>query len=165
MRWISKTEVAPIPEGTVPDTIRGGGRLRSPLPEMEGRFRAKNLADSVSFAWEGILYAVRTQRNFRIHLLLATLALACAAGLQIAVLEWAMLWACIGLVLFAELSNSALELFVDILTQGHYDPRAKAIKDMAAGAVFVTALSALACGICIFVPYIGRWVGLTQAVL
>jgi diacylglycerol kinase (ATP) len=117
-------------------------------------FRSPNLIASLSFAFEGLAYAAQTQRNFRIHLVLGALALSMAFMFQVSLIEWAMLWGIIGIVLFAELINTALEIFVDLLTDGHYDERAKQIKDMAAGAVLITALSALACGVCIFIPHL-----------
>lgn len=142
--------------------VQQGGKLApSPTKDLRAGFMARNFLISLSFAWEGLVYVASTQRNFRIHLVMASLALVMAAVFQITVVEWALLWGVIGIVLFAELMNTVVELFVDMVTQGRYDIRAKAIKDMAAGAVFVTALSALACGVCIFLP---RIVGLFQGV-
>lgn len=136
------------------ETLLQGGRFVVKSGDLRAGFKSKNLLYSLAFAFEGLMYATKTQRNFRIHLCMAVVALTLAVVLQISVMEWALLWAMIGVVLFAELVNTALELFVDMLTEGRYDLRAKAIKDMAAGAVFVTAISALACGVCIFVPHL-----------
>lgn len=122
--------------------------------DLRAGFKAKNFLESLSYAFGGLVYATRTQRNFRTHLCLAALSLGLASFLQISLFEWALLWGMIGLVLFAELVNTIIELVVDMFTAGEYDARAKMIKDMAAGAVFVTALTAISCGVCIFVPHL-----------
>jgi diacylglycerol kinase (ATP) len=130
----------------------------SKLGSFRVGFKSENLLASFSYAWEGILYAARTQRNFRIHLALGAFALTLSSVLQISLVEWTIIWGCIGIVLFAELMNTAIELLVDMLTEGRFDLRAKAIKDTAAGAVFVTAIAALACGVCVFVPHVAKLV-------
>jgi diacylglycerol kinase (ATP) len=131
-----------------------GGRFVLNSIALSSRFKSKNLLCSFSFAFEGLAYAFKTQRNFRIHLVLAAIALTTASFLAFSILEWAILWGLIGVVLFAELMNTALELCVDLLTQGRYDERAKAIKDISAGAVLITALTAAICGVSIFIPHL-----------
>ncbi len=59
----------------------------------------------------------------------------------------------IGAVLGMELINTALEHMVDLVVQT-YDERAKIIKDVAAGAVFMFALTAAVVGCMIFLPRI-----------
>src|SRR5262249_49085713 len=96
----------------------------------------------------------QTQRNFRIHLFICAFVAAAAFWLHVSPFEWALLLGMMGLVLFAELTNTAIELFVDMLTEGRFDTRAKAIKDMAAGAVLITALCAVGVGISVFIPHL-----------
>ena len=124
------------------------------LPADSNRFRASSVLNSMSFAFEGLVYAAKTQRNFRIHLCMALVAISMATVLHLAILEWALLWGAIGIVLFAELVNTSIELLVDLVTNGRYDLRAKAVKDVAAGAVLVTAMAATICGVCIFAPHL-----------
>lgn len=119
-----------------------------PIPHM----RAKHIFHSFYFALQGINYALKTQRNFKIHLGMATAAILMSFWLKIALAEWVAIIALIGLVLFAELMNTAMELCVDWLSQGKYIKAVRHIKDVAAGAVFITAFSALICGIIIFLP-------------
>lgn len=141
----------PVNEGPA---ILSGAPFVSRVGDLRAGFKAHSLFASLGYAWEGLTYATRTQRNFRAHLAMATTAVLLASGLHVGLLEWAMLWGCIGLVLFAELLNTVVELLVDMVTEGRFDLRAKAIKDMAAGAVFVTAMASLACGLCIFLPHL-----------
>ncbi len=135
-------------------TVIPGGRFISTRRDLRAGFKAHNILASFGYAFEGLLYATRTQRNFRIHLCITIVAFTLALLLHITLIEMAVLAIVIGIVLFAELANTTIELFVDMLTEGRYDIRAKAIKDMAAGAVLITAISALTCGVCIFVPYL-----------
>jgi diacylglycerol kinase len=113
----------------------------------------RGLADSFSYAIKGINYAVVTGRNMKIHLLAALLAIGTSWGLGINRLEWAMIIICIFMVLAAETINSALEKTVDLIT-GNYHPLAKHAKNMAAGAVLLTAVNAVIVGVLIFGPYL-----------
>ncbi len=122
--------------------------------DLRSGFKAENIIASFIYAYQGLVYVAKTQRNFRIHLFIAAVAVGVASNLHLAPVEWAMLAGLIGLVLFAEILNTSIELFVDMLTAGHFDLRAKAIKDLAAGGVLIMALSAAICGVCIFTPHI-----------
>lgn len=140
--------------------VRQGGGFLINIQDLRAGFKAHSLVSSFAYAMQGLAYAAKTQRNFRIHLGLASLSLVLAYALKLSLFEWSIICGVIGLVLFAELINTALELFVDMLTEGRYDLRAKAIKDMAAGAVLVTSISAFVCGLCIFAPHILRFFSL-----
>ncbi len=107
--------------------------------------------DSFNDAANGILRAARTQRNLRLHLLLALVAIGAAHVLHLGITEFVLVSLAIGLVLVAELFNSALEVLVDLVAE-HEHPLARAAKDMAAGAVLAAAAVALTCGWLIIVP-------------
>jgi diacylglycerol kinase len=103
------------------------------------------------FAAQGIAYVVRTQRNARVHLLIAGLVIAGALYFRVSAAEWAVLMATIGLVLTAEVFNTVVELAVDLLVQ-YQDPRAKVAKDAGAGAVLIAAICAVGVGVAVFGP-------------
>jgi len=124
------------------------------IQELRAGFKSKSLLDSFNFAWQGLCYTAKTQRNFRIHLAISALTLVIGVYTHVSLLEWAILCGVIGVVLFAELINTAIELFVDMLTEGRYDERAKTIKDTAAAAVLLTALMASCVGAFIFIPHL-----------
>lgn len=107
------------------------------------------LIDSFRSAFVGLRYAFLTQRNVRIHLLVALVVLGVGSGLGLAAWEWAVLALTIGFVLVAELFNTALEVGVDMAT-AEYHPLAKRAKDVAAGAVLVGAFTAVAVALTIF---------------
>ncbi len=104
---------------------------------------APNLFISFKYAWAGVSYAFRTQRNFRIHLLIGTLALSLGVFLHLSSVKMAVIGLTIGLVLAMELLNTAIEAIVDLTVQRTYHQLAKIAKDCAAGAVFVVSLVAL----------------------
>ena len=113
------------------------------------RHRSPSLFQSFNHATEGIVHAVRTQRNLWIHFALAAVVLVAAAGFGATKLELAVLLLAITFVLVAELVNTAVEAAVDIASTS-FDPMAKLAKDIAAGAVLVAALNAVAVGYLVF---------------
>lgn len=109
--------------------------------------------DSFNDAASGIVRAARTQRNIRLHFVFAACVVATALFLPLRRLEFVLLVVVIGLVIVAELLNSAVEIVVDLVAE-HYHPLAKAAKDVAAGAVLVAAGVAVVCGYLILAPWI-----------
>jgi diacylglycerol kinase len=103
------------------------------------------------YAAHGIIYTVRTQRNMRIHLAITAVVVLAGIYFHISALEWAVIAVTTGLVLGTEMTNTVVEMAVDLLTQ-RYHPMAKAAKDVGAGAVLITAIAAVFVGIAIFGP-------------
>jgi len=105
------------------------------------------------YAFKGVSYAVKTQLNFRVHLVCALIVTCMGYWLNISTAEWLWVVIAIGLVLAAEAFNTALELLVDFVSP-EYDKKAGHIKDMCAAAVLVTAVTSLVIGAIIFLPKI-----------
>jgi diacylglycerol kinase len=106
----------------------------------------------------GLAYCLRTQRNFRIHLAIALLAVVLGVWLGLTWVEWAVVAAMVVLVLAAEMVNTMIESLVDLVTQ-EYHPLAKTAKDVAAGVVLLTAIGAVVVGLLIFVPKLLEAIG------
>jgi diacylglycerol kinase (ATP) len=104
---------------------------------------------SANHAIEGILHAAKTQRHMRYHFYAAILILIVSFSIGISWSEVVILITLSIIVLSVEMLNSALETITDILFR-EYDERAKRIKDMAAGAVLITATGAAVIGFVIF---------------
>lgn len=117
------------------------------------KFSFRDRYRSFSYAFSGILEVLRGQHNFRIHLVIALLAVAAGFILEISLPEWALVILCIGVVLSAEIFNTAIELLVDVVAPG-FSEKAGKIKDLAAAAVLVCAAAALVAGTIIFLPRI-----------
>ena len=112
--------------------------------------RSRSLLWSFNYAIEGIVYALRTQRNMRLHVDAAMLVArrrACSSASTR--LEFVAMVFAISLVFVTELLNTAIEAAVDVATE-RYDPLAKIAKDVAAGAVLVAAINALIVGYLVF---------------
>jgi diacylglycerol kinase (ATP) len=106
-------------------------------------------ARSFTYAFRGIYLVIRFENNTRVHLFATILALMLGVLCKLSAMEWAIILMQIGLVWAAEIFNTALEKLVDLVSPG-FNPKAGAIKDIAAGGVLVISLMSLAVGILIF---------------
>ncbi|PSN10329.1 diacylglycerol kinase [filamentous cyanobacterium CCP5] len=104
---------------------------------------ATNLFVSFKYAWQGVSYAFRTQRNFRLHTAIGLIAVILGLALHLSPIELAVISLTCGVVMTLELINTALESVVDLTVQQSYHELAKIAKDCAAGAVLISALTAL----------------------
>lgn len=111
----------------------------------------RRLIKSFGYALSGIAYTVKTQMNFQIHLLAMVLVGIAGWYLQLSGSEWLWIVLAIGLVLVAELLNTAIELLVDLVSPD-FNVQAGKVKDVAAGAVIVAALISVIIAAIIFIP-------------
>jgi diacylglycerol kinase (ATP) len=111
--------------------------------------RAQTIFESFNFAVEGIIHVLRTQRNMRIHFLVAVVVLIAAVAIGVSRLELIALLLAIAFVFITEMINSALEQAIDVATTS-FDPLAKLAKDVAAGAVLIATINAVAVGYLVF---------------
>ncbi|MEW6661583.1 MAG: diacylglycerol kinase family protein [Bacillota bacterium] len=111
--------------------------------------KQRGLPDRFGDAWDGILEAVRTQKNMRVHLAAAVVVLAAAGFFRLNHLETALLLFAIALVLICEMINTAVEALVDLVINT-YHPLARRIKHIAAGAVLLAAITAVVLGLMVF---------------
>lgn len=109
------------------------------------------LLRSFGYAFEGVSYILRTERNARIEIALAIVALALAAWLGISAVEWAVLVITIALVMALEWINTSLELAVSLASPERH-PSAKAAKDVAAACVLLGAITSVAVALLLFAP-------------
>ena len=116
---------------------------------MSSPQRSPSLFDSFNYAAEGVIHALRTQRNLWIHFTLAAAVLVAAVAFGVSRIELMVLLLAITFVLVAELVNTAIEAAVDVASTS-FDPMAKLAKDIAAGAVLISALNAVAVGYLVF---------------
>jgi len=89
-----------------------------------------------------------------IHLFAAAVAIALGLSLNIDLEAWRWIILCIGLVIFSEILNTAIEAVCDVVSP-QYNAVIGLAKDMGAGAVLVCAITALVIGALTFAPYIG----------
>ena len=108
-------------------------------------------ARSFYFAFAGLGFLFRTQRNARIHAVIGTLACGVGAWVRISRVEWAVVIFTIALVLILEGLNTAVEAAID-LASPELHPLAKAAKDLAAGMVLIAAIASVGVGLLILGP-------------
>lgn len=112
-------------------------------------WRTKNPLVSFRHAVEGLGHAFRTQRNMRFHILTFLAVFLAGLILRLPRVEMLALVFCAALVMITEMFNTAIEATVDMITQS-YHPAAKFIKDVAAGAVLISAITAVLVGGVVF---------------
>ncbi len=123
--------------------------------------RPRSFGRSMACALRGITLATRTQPNFRFQLVIAIAALVAARLAGFGVLHLSVLAATIGLVLAAELLNTAIEMVTDMLHPGD-GPRAGGVKDVSAAAVLLASLCAAAVGVFLFWPMLSGALAVTR---
>lgn len=125
--------------------------LRVEVGQRVGRYPRQSLYKSFQHAAEGLLYVLREERNARLHLISALVVLLVSAWLGLTVIEWALIVACIALVFVGEMSNTVVELTIDLIMPEE-NPLAKCAKDVAAGAILIASLTAAITGLLVLGP-------------
>lgn len=120
-------------------------------PEDHAAQRSWNRIDSFRYAFAGLWYMLRTQRNAWIHAAFTVVVVAVGFWLALDTLEWALIVLSIGGVWMAEFVNTALEAVVDLASPDIH-PLARVGKDVAAGAVLVGAGTAVMVGLLVLGP-------------
>lgn len=118
---------------------------------MKGQSQAKSFA--VAFA--GIGRAFASELHMKVHLVFAVAALIACWALQVEAWGWCVVVICIGMVISAEVLNTAIEALCDKVSPG-YDHLIKVAKDAAAGAVLVLAITSVIVGLIVYVPALVR---------
>ena len=117
--------------------------------------RRHDLGAAFRYAFAGLFAAWRTERNLRIHAVVAAAVVVAGAVLRLPAAGWAIVFLTIALVVSAELLNAAIETVVDLVSPEDH-PLAKRAKDVAAAGVLVAVAGAVAVGCCLAVWAAGR---------
>jgi diacylglycerol kinase (ATP) len=131
---------------TAPVRERPPPPLETPPPP---RRTAPTVIESFNYAFQGVVHVLRTHRNMRVHVVIAAAVLIAAILLGVSRLELIALLISITFVLVAEMLNTAIESAIDVATTS-FDPMAKLAKDIAAGAVLISAVNAIVVGYLVF---------------
>ena len=107
---------------------------------------------SFVFAANGFRHTILKEQNFLIEIIAALVVIIFSFYFKISTLEWFVVLLNIGIVLMAELFNTAIENLCN-LVHPEYHPIIKIVKDTSAAAVIVVAVMASICGCIIFVPH------------
>ena len=112
-----------------------------------------NFIQSLICAFKGIIHVINAERNFRVHIFFSVLAITLSLILKISFLELSIIFIMIAIVLVLLIINTITENIMDFLCK-NYNFKVKIIKDMASGAVLVSAFISVIVGYLIFVPKI-----------
>ena len=113
--------------------------------------RPRSWSAKFANAVRGVGLGAAGQSSFAVHGVAILVVAGCAVGLGVSPVEWCALLLCIGLVLTAELINSAIEHLARAVTEEHH-PLVGAALDIASGAVLVAALISVLIGGVVFIP-------------
>ena len=108
----------------------------------------RNPIESFNNAFQGIWYTIVNERNMKIHLVIGTIVILLSLWVRVSKIELTVLCLTIAMVICFELINTAVEVLVNIIVDV-YPPKAKIIKDVSAGAVFVAAIFSIVIGVLI----------------
>lgn len=139
------------PSSRVPD--RRGQEVRGFTRTARSKAAGQrySLARAFSNAGAGLLFALRTERNVKIDVLFAVLAVLLGFALQVDVASWLAIVVCVGMMFALETLNTAIEAVVDLASPDYHE-LAKRAKDCAAGAALAGALASAVVGCIVFVP-------------
>ncbi len=113
---------------------------------------AGDLPASFRYAAQGIAYGFRSQRNFRIHVVIGTTTLLLGIWLELSSTQLAILVLTVAAVLVLELLNTSIEAVVDLAIGRRFHPLARIAKDCAAAAVLVASINSLLIAVLLVIP-------------
>lgn len=120
---------------------------------MKNIIKMNRLFNSFKYAWQGIREVITKEKNMKIHIFILVSVVFTGIVFKVSAIEWITIAICAGLVLSAEMFNTAIELLVDKVSP-EKNSIAGRIKDIAAGAVLITAIASIFVGMIIFIPKI-----------
>ena len=115
------------------------------------KLKSKNVFQSFKYAFSGLKYGFINTKNLHIDLIFIVALIVCGFIFKLSFVEWAIILGCIALVSSLELMNTAIEEVVNLASPDIH-PLAKVSKDVAAGAVLLSAIMSAIIGIIIFLP-------------
>ncbi|MBU5427104.1 diacylglycerol kinase [Tissierella pigra] len=121
--------------------------------------KRKSIIDSFNFAVSGIIIALKTEKNMKIHYIIALGVIILSLFFDFSRVEFLLLLFSITLVVVAEMVNTALERVIDLITQD-YHPLARLVKDVAAGAVLIAAINSIIVGYLLFFDRLSEYTNL-----
>ncbi len=118
------------------------------------KWKNKNLLVAFQNSLSGIKYVIQNETSFQIECVIGIFAITFGILLKLSLTEWMTAWLAMGLVLFAELINTAIEVMLDLYSQ-EYNEKIKIAKDISSSAVLITVIVAIMLGCVLFLPKLG----------
>ncbi len=116
------------------------------------KFKSQGFRNTFKNARKGMRLVLKSERNVRIHLVMAAFVLMLGFLLDFSITKLCILLIAIGMVVSAEMINSALEYSLDAVFHNRYSRLVGMAKDISAGAVMFVTIIAVVIGLLIFIP-------------
>ncbi len=123
------------------------------MSQWKKTFSLQRQIKSFQYAFKGLSYVFRNESNMQVHVIAAIVVVLAGFFFQISRLEWVAVVGAISLVMTAEAINTSIEAIVDLVSPKQHELAGRA-KDVAAGAVTISAIGAVIIGVLIFLPKI-----------
>lgn len=114
------------------------------------KYKASGFAGTYRNALKGVRLALKSEKNVRIHFVIALMVMASGLALRFTPMEVCILLIAIAIVVIAEMVNSAIEFSLDAIFHNRYSKLVGMAKDIAAGAVMIATFISIAIGILLF---------------
>lgn len=101
------------------------------------------LMHAAGYAFEGLAYLIKNEKNTRLLLIIAALTLVICPLLGFSATQTAILFFTVILATVAEVLNTAIEMSIDMVCQGKFDPKVKIIKDISAASVLISIINSV----------------------
>lgn len=137
-----KSEVRRLWDKTFPKLRIGVGKV--------SKYKAPGFTGTLRNSFKGIRLALKSERNIRVHFVVALLVMVGGITLKFTPVEFSLLLIAIAIVIIAEMVNSAIEFSLDAIFHNRYSKLVGMAKDIAAGAVMVATFISIAIGILLF---------------
>lgn len=121
--------------------------------KSEKPFSIQARLKSFVYAFEGVMYFIKHEAQALIHLIAIVAVIGAGYWFNISLTEWIAVVFAIGIVISAEMLNTAIEKLTDMVSP-QINEQAKIVKDLAAGAVLIASLTAFIIGLIVFLPKI-----------
>ncbi len=125
---------------------------------MKKALSVKRLSKSFSYAAHGFIKSFREEANMKLHILITLVVILSGFLFNVSKMEWIVLIFCIGLVIGAELLNTAIENLVDLVTKEKSN-QAALVKDVSASFVLILSIMSAIIGLIIFIPKFLEFIG------
>lgn len=116
------------------------------------KYKSQDFINTFRNARKGMRISLKSERNIRVHLAFALLALTTACYLHFSIVKFCIILLTIASVISAEMMNSAIEFALDSVYHNKYSRMVGMAKDIAAGAVMLVTIVAVLIGVLLFVP-------------
>lgn len=124
------------------------------LKDKKQPSKNRNFIESLKHAIDGLIILCKTERNFRIHLLISVIVIVLSIVLKIKSEQWIWILLAIFIVLIAEVINTLCESIVNLIVGQEYNKIAKKTKDVAAAGVVIASIFAIIIGCIVYIPII-----------